>query len=101
MRAAFVLILALVLASQLQAMPAMADGCPTWDVHCHPQSDGDQDQGAIVTTGVKFPGVDENSRLGEATSSNASCSDCHWTVAPSCQGGGAENDELCQNAVIS
>ena len=60
----------------------------------------DQDDGAVVTQGVQFPGVDRDSKLGKATSDNATCTDCEWTVSPACIANGPEDDALCLGATI-
>lgn len=63
-----------------------------------PTSVGDQEQGAVVTEGVQFPGVDENSKLGRATRAAADCETCEWTIAPSCLQGDAGENALCLGA---
>jgi hypothetical protein len=49
-----------------------------------PEANGDQDKGAIVTTGVNFPGVEPGSDLHKATQKNAECKDCEWSLVPAC-----------------
>jgi hypothetical protein len=66
-----------------------------------PGSHGDQNRGAVVTEGVQFPGVDENTPLGQATKQNATCTDCQWTISPACMTNDPMSDALCQNAVTS
>ena len=63
-------------------------------------STADQDDGSVVTQGVQFPGVDRDSKLGKATSDNATCTDCEWTVSPACIANGPEDDAVCLGATI-
>ena len=54
-----------------------------------------------MTTGVQFPGVDEDTLLGRATRELPAAADCEWTIAPACQQKGPTDDAACYNAVIS
>lgn len=88
--------------------PATADdgsGCSTCSGlgggNGEPHSQGDQGHGSVVTTGVQFPGVDEDSALGKATSENASCTDCEWTISPACLANGPTDDALCMGATMA
>lgn len=86
-------------------------GSPAWAGDCsscgaaaggsQPQSQGDQAQGAVVTTGVQFPGVAADSALGRATAANASCTDCAWTIAPACLTNDPTSDAMCANSVTA
>jgi hypothetical protein len=83
---------------------AVADDSPcTWcgNHGGDPNPQGDQDNGAVVTDGVRFPNADEASAVGAAARANASCTNCEWTIAPACLTGGPGNDALCQNAVTA
>jgi hypothetical protein len=94
----------LVLAALL-GMPASGSasggGCPSWDVTCQPTTTGDQASGAVVTTGVQFPGISADSALGRATAANASCHDCQWTISPACIANGPSDDAMCQAAATA
>ena len=87
------------------ATTASAEGCGT-NIQCTPpprppKGEGDQGHGSVVTTGVQFPGVDEDSALGKATSRNASCTDCEWTISPACLANGPTDDALCMGATMA
>lgn len=84
------------------AAPASADHCTEDAVNCfHPEGDDQSD--TVVTEGVQFPGVTPGSPLHRATAQNANCTDCQWTLVPTCIGnapsGGAET--LCMGAVMT
>lgn len=86
------------------ATPAVAEGCGPNKIVCppsEPKTGGDQENGAVVTEGVQFPGVDPASRLGRATSDNAACSNCQWTTTPACLHNGPTEDALCLGATES
>ena len=96
--------LAFTCATAVVAGPAAADGgCTT----CTglgggpPTGEGNQDNGSVVTTGIQFPGVSEDSDLGRATSEAAHCTDCQWTISPACLANGPEDDALCLGATIA
>lgn len=63
-----------------------------------PKTDGDQENGAVVTTGVQFPGVDSDSALGRATAEHSNCSGCEWTMSPACVANGPTDTEACAGA---
>lgn len=79
---------------------AQADGCSALDRDCL-ETMPDQAEGGVVTEGVQFPGVGQDSPVGHATAENASCKDCEWTVSPACLTNGPEDDALCMMAVSS
>lgn len=66
-----------------------------------PQAQGDQDRGSVVTKGVQFPGVADDSALGRATAAARSCDDCQWTIAPACQAKDPSEDAVCQSAATA
>ena len=90
--------------SQCRCAPAdaaMAARCGAAYDCQQPNTEGDQDNGSVVTEGVQFPGVDHNSPIGHATAQNATCTDCQWTVSPACLANGPNDDALCMMAVSS
>ena len=105
-RGSIVLLAVVAFAAAVVGVPgfAVADGGPCSWCGSHgedPSPQGDQDNGAVVTDGVRFPNSDDSSVVGAAARANASCTDCEWTISPACMQGGPGSDALCQNAVIA
>jgi hypothetical protein len=96
--------LSLMLPTALSAEAGDGGDCADGDYACQTdevRSGADQDNGSVVTEGVQFPGVDQNSPISHATAENATCTDCEWTVSPACLANGPDDDALCMMAVSS
>ncbi len=102
MRPARALLLALALVAALVSVPsaAQADHCQRQEIDCV-HSDGDQAGGAIVTSGVVWPGQGPDTPLGQV--SGRPCDGCEWKLVIACLANGPENpdDALCGVAVQS
>ena len=82
--------------------PAVADHCnEAHDSNCI-HTGGDQEDGSIVTSGVKFPGAEPGSDVFKASEKNKECKDCEWSVVPACMiNGPGDASVLCMGAVAT
>ncbi len=65
-----------------------------------PETEGDQDDGSIVTTGVNFPNAEPGSDVFKASQKNKNCKDCEWSIVPACLVNGPDdNSVMCMGAV--
>lgn len=80
---------------------ADASDCGSNSFECV-EARGDQDQGAVVTSGNGLPDVDLGDTLQEAVSKKRGCKDCDWSLVPSCLSSSAETSEIgCLGASTS
>jgi hypothetical protein len=96
---AFIAVLACM---EMSSAPAFADHCdPLHDQFCV-HTDGDQDAGSIVTTGVNFPGAEPGSDVFVSTQKNKNCTDCEWSIVPACMvNGPTDGDVMCMGAAAT
>ena len=88
------------------SVPALADDspCSNSDAICPdvPESQGNQGDGSIVTTGADFPGAEMGSDVFKASQKNKGCTDCEWSVVPACSvNGPTESGVLCMGALAT
>src|ERR1044072_4019798 len=90
--------------SALTAFPAAAGGgCSPLDYECQkdragPSAANDNEHKRVLTQAALWPHTSSDSKLGQASTANAGCTDCTWSLSPVCMNNGPGDDFMCMNA---
>jgi hypothetical protein len=63
-----------------------------------PRANNDYEHKRVLTQGALWPHTSSDSKLGQASTANAGCTDCTWSLSPVCMNNGPGDDFMCMNA---